>query len=62
VILAFSLSGHLWFGLDMDGFKDFTSSYSTLLRVTIGDSDYDGMKEQNRLLFPWVILLIRLMN
>eukprot|EP00755_Sulcionema_specki_P030676 Sspe_Gene.18636::Locus_6722_Transcript_1_1_Confidence_1.000_Length_2842::g.18636::m.18636 len=68
IVLAFAITGHTLFGGAMWGFRNLNAAYSTLLRMLLGDFDYEALRKENRFLagvYFWsycVLALFLLLN
>eukprot|EP01065_Artemidia_motanka_P044033 TRINITY_DN6206_c0_g4_i1.p1 TRINITY_DN6206_c0_g4~~TRINITY_DN6206_c0_g4_i1.p1 ORF type:complete len:1207 (+),score=395.90 TRINITY_DN6206_c0_g4_i1:96-3716(+) len=68
VLFAYSIAGNTIFGSGMTGFKDITTSFSTCMRILLGDFDYPRMREENRVMaYLWfasfnILALFLLLN
>jgi hypothetical protein len=63
VVTAFAMTGHGLFGLGVWDFRSIDASYSTLMRMLLGDFDYDALKVENRVLagmFFWAFIILGL--
>eukprot|EP01063_Lacrimia_lanifica_P012622 TRINITY_DN19285_c0_g1_i1.p1 TRINITY_DN19285_c0_g1~~TRINITY_DN19285_c0_g1_i1.p1 ORF type:complete len:971 (+),score=390.52 TRINITY_DN19285_c0_g1_i1:81-2993(+) len=63
VVLAFSVAGNNLYGTQIYGFRDLSSSISTLMRQLMGEFDYAEMKRENRQLAPvffWTYIVLGL--
>lgn len=63
VLIAFCLSGNALFGSQMAGFRSPMETFSTLLRMLLGDNDFGNMERVNRVLagaFYWAFLIFGL--
>jgi len=54
VVISFALSGYVIFGTDLEAFKDFLSTVTSLLLLLLGEFDYLAARQENKLLFPFV--------
>lgn len=52
VFFAFAQLGYLLFGTQMQGFSSFVNAVFTLLRLILGDFDFEEMEAANRVLGP----------
>lgn len=50
VVLGYSITGNTLFGDGMWDFRDINTSFSSLLRMLMGDFDYPSMRAENRYL------------
>eukprot|EP01006_Ploeotia_vitrea_P052954 TRINITY_DN67743_c10_g2_i1.p1 TRINITY_DN67743_c10_g2~~TRINITY_DN67743_c10_g2_i1.p1 ORF type:complete len:784 (-),score=92.18 TRINITY_DN67743_c10_g2_i1:838-3189(-) len=68
VVFGYAITGTTLFGTSMWDWRNLNTSFSTLLRMLLGDFDYPAMREENRFLawlffFSFVILgLFLLLN
>eukprot|EP00759_Apiculatamorpha_spiralis_P024431 PhF_6_TR27905/c0_g1_i3/m.40932 len=56
IVFAFSLMGNALYGVNVFKFRSLDSSYNSLLRMLVGDFDYDEMRVENEaitLFFFW---------
>eukprot|EP01062_Namystynia_karyoxenos_P020136 TRINITY_DN17622_c0_g1_i1.p1 TRINITY_DN17622_c0_g1~~TRINITY_DN17622_c0_g1_i1.p1 ORF type:complete len:1100 (+),score=417.78 TRINITY_DN17622_c0_g1_i1:134-3301(+) len=63
VVLAFAVTGNTLFGTQMYEFRSLSASFSTLMRMLMGEFDYEAMKRENRVLaglFFWSFLVLGL--
>eukprot|EP00759_Apiculatamorpha_spiralis_P053816 PhF_6_TR643/c0_g1_i1/m.896/K04990/PKD2L1; polycystin 2L1 len=63
VVTAFAMTGHGLFGLGVWDFRSIDASYSTLMRMLLGDFDYESLKVENRVLagmFFWAFIILGL--
>eukprot|EP00760_Papus_ankaliazontas_P030738 PhM_4_TR4995/c1_g6_i1/m.73172 len=63
VVTAFAMTGHGLFGLGVWDFRSIDASYSTLMRMLLGDFDYEALKTENRVLagmFFWAFIILGL--
>lgn len=61
VILAFAVTGNTLFGAQMYEFRSMGVSFSTLLRMLLGEMDYEAMKREQRVLagfFFWSFIIL----
>ena len=49
-VFTYALAGHSLFGAALFGFRNVNSSYSTLMRMLLGDFDYEALRRENRIL------------
>ena len=62
-VLAYAIAGHTLFGGALYGFRNVNASYSTLLRMLLGDFDYEALRRENRFLagaFFWTYCILAL--
>jgi hypothetical protein len=50
VVMGYSITANTLFGAGLWSFKDISTSFSSLLRMLMGDFDYPGMRQENRYL------------
>jgi len=50
--LAYAQLGVLIFGNELDGFRNVFHAIYTLFRIILGDFDFSGMQQTNRILGP----------
>lgn len=63
ILTAFTVGGNALFGAKMNEFRSLDGSISALMRMLLGDSDYDAMRETNELLaglFYWAFMILGL--
>eukprot|EP01064_Diplonema_japonicum_P029974 TRINITY_DN4972_c0_g2_i1.p1 TRINITY_DN4972_c0_g2~~TRINITY_DN4972_c0_g2_i1.p1 ORF type:complete len:2244 (+),score=590.18 TRINITY_DN4972_c0_g2_i1:67-6798(+) len=52
VFIGFALMAFVAFGTILQGYRDFSTTVSSLLRMLLGDFDYHELKEQRRVFAP----------
>uniref|UniRef100_A0A7S1HS30 Polycystin cation channel PKD1/PKD2 domain-containing protein n=1 Tax=Eutreptiella gymnastica TaxID=73025 RepID=A0A7S1HS30_9EUGL len=63
VVISYSITGTSLYGNSLNEFRDLDTSVSTLMRMLLGDFDYDAMREDNRWmawLFFWSYIILGL--
>jgi hypothetical protein len=63
VILGYGITAWGLFGINMDGYRNLGVSMSTLVRILVGDMDYEAMRNENRFLagaFFWTFVILGL--
>eukprot|EP01063_Lacrimia_lanifica_P015261 TRINITY_DN22073_c0_g1_i1.p1 TRINITY_DN22073_c0_g1~~TRINITY_DN22073_c0_g1_i1.p1 ORF type:complete len:874 (+),score=327.79 TRINITY_DN22073_c0_g1_i1:76-2622(+) len=67
-VFAYAMAGHLLFGGALFEFRNLNTSFSTLMRMLLGDFDYPSLRRENRVLaglYFWsfsVLCLFLLLN
>ena len=59
-VFAFAITGFALYGNNIFGFRTLDAAYNTLLRMLVGDQDYDGMSLEARevtLAFYWAFII-----
>ena len=52
VYFGFAMMGHLLYGQEIQSYRYINTSLTTLMRMLLGDFDYDSMRKANRVLAP----------
>ena len=63
IVFAFSLTGNALFGANIWDYRTVGISYSSLLRMLLGDYDFESLKRENRFLagiFFWAFVVLAL--
>ena len=60
-VFTYAMAGNSLFGGALFGFRNLNSSYSTLMRMLLGDFDYEALRRENRILagfFFWTYVTL----
>eukprot|EP00759_Apiculatamorpha_spiralis_P053223 PhF_6_TR612/c1_g1_i1/m.793 len=61
VIFAYAITGAMLFGGGLSDYRNIGTSFSTCMRIVIGNFDYDSMKQENRsvaFIFFWTFVVL----
>lgn len=63
VIVGYGITAWTLFGINIEGFRNLGVSMSSLVRMLVGDIDYEAMRRENRFLagaFFWTFIILAL--
>ena len=63
IIVGYGITGWTLYGINIQGYRNLGVSMSTLLRMLVGDMDYEAMRNENRFLTPvffWSFVILAL--
>ena len=61
VFIGFALMAYVVFGTLLEGYRDFSTTISSLLRLLLGDFDYHELREEQRIYAPVIFAIFTIM-
>ena len=62
VFIGFSLMAHVVFGTHLEEYRDLPTTISSLLRMLLGDFDYETLKEERRIFAPLLFVIFNVIG